>query len=486
MKRNLCLLLALLMLFAVAACAPSESPSPSAPVPSPDNPSPNPSTGGDEPPPSGPSTFLWDDFTDRDPNSKPDIGPNGASIWWDNWANMRASVEGGVATIQYRPKAFDPEDYDDEAAYYAAAGDWMGNWGEAIDMWSLDGIAWCKYLTIRIKGAEGGEEAKMIMDWHPEDSRFFAARFADLVLADGSNATITTDWQDLVIDLAASGFPGMTNALHLRAFAECTVSLDSLTFSEPVGPIDASSAETIMAGITVAESGRPGELPIRSFVEAVSGVYLWDDFTDRDPNSKPDLGPNGANIWWDNWANMRASVEDGVATIQYRPKAFDPEDYDDEAAYYAAAGDWMGNWGEAINMWALDGIRFCKYLTIRIKGAEGGEEAKMIMDWHPEDGKFYAARFADLVLKDGSKATITTDWQDLVIDLAASGFPGMTNALHLRAFAECTVSIDALYFSEPAGPIDDTSAETILAGMTAPETGKPGELPIKDFVAALK
>ena len=44
----------------------------------------------------------------------------------------------------------------------------------------------------------------------------------------------------------------------------------------------------------------------------------------------------------------------------------------------------MGNWGEAVNMWALDGISYCKYLTIRVKGAEGGEENKLIMDWHPK------------------------------------------------------------------------------------------------------
>ncbi|MBR3105626.1 MAG: hypothetical protein IKH30_00420, partial [Clostridia bacterium] len=131
-------------------------------------------------------------------------------------------------------------------------------------------------------------------------------------------------------------------------------------------------------------------------------VFLWDNFDDRDPNSKPELAPNGVNMWWDNWANLRAKNEDGAIKIDYRPKAFDPEDYDSEDDYFAHAADWMANWGEAVNMWALDGISWCKYLTIRIKGAEGGEENKLIMDWHPEDSKFYAARFSDLVLADGS------------------------------------------------------------------------------------
>ena len=86
--------------------------------------------------------------------------------------------------------------------------------------------------------------------------------------------------------------------------------------------------------------------------------FLWDNFDDRDPNSKPELAPNGVNMWWDNWANLRAKNEDGAIKIDYRPKAFDPEDYDDEADYFAHAADWMGNWGEAVNMWALDGISY--------------------------------------------------------------------------------------------------------------------------------
>lgn len=130
-------------------------------------------------------------------------------------------------------------------------------------------------------------------------------------------------------------------------------------------------------------------------------TYLWDNFDDRDPNAKPELAPNGVHLWWDNWANLRAKNEDGALKLDMRPKAYDPEDYDSEDDYYAHAADWMANWGEAIDMWGLDGVSYCKYLTIRIKGAEGGEENKLIMDWHPEDAKFYAARFSDLVLADG-------------------------------------------------------------------------------------
>ena len=136
-------------------------------------------------------------------------------------------------------------------------------------------------------------------------------------------------------------------------------------------------------------------------------------------------------------------------------------------------------------VWALEGISWCKYLTICIRGAEGGEETKLIMDWHPEDAKFYAARFSDLVLADGSHPVITTEWQYLVIDLEASGFPGMTNAFHIRAFAPCVIWVDDIGFAEPVAPIDTKDSASIQAGMTVPETGKPGDLPIKEYLAAL-
>ena len=227
-------------------------------------------------------------------------------------------------------------------------------------------------------------------------------------------------------------------------------------------------------------------LAVSATALAETQSFLWDNFDDRDPNAKPELGPNGMNIWWDNWANLRAKNDEGAIKIDYRPKAFDPEDYDTEDDYFAHAADWMGNWGEAVNMWAMDGASFCKYLTIRIKGEVGGEENKLIMDWHPEDAKFYAARFSDLVLADGTHPVITTEYQDLVIDLEKSGFPGMTNALHIRAFAKCVIWLDEITFSEPVAPVDATSGETIIAGLTAPETGKPGDLPIKDYLAEIQ
>ena len=118
-------------------------------------------------------------------------------------------------------------------------------------------------MNIRIKGEAGGEEKMLIMDWHPEDAKFYAKRFSDLVLADGTNPVITTEWQDLKIDLEASGFPGMTNAFHIRAFAPCVIWLDEITFSDVVAPLDVNNP---LAGITIEESGKPGELPIKDYL----------------------------------------------------------------------------------------------------------------------------------------------------------------------------------------------------------------------------
>jgi hypothetical protein len=42
--------------------------------------------------------------------------------------------------------------------------------------------------------------------------------------------------------------------------------------------------------------------------------------------------------------------------------------------------------------------------------------------------------------------------------------------------------VDEIGFAEPVAPID---VNAILDGMTAAETGKPGDLPIKDYLAEL-
>ena len=471
MKKLLCILLAVAMIFAVVACATPDEPPPATPAPP--TPAPPPPPPPEPPPPVIPSVFQWNDFAGRDPDNKPDLATNGMNIWWDNWANMRASASGDGVQINFRPGGFDPELFDDMDDYFARAADWMGNWGEAINMWALEGISYCRYLTFRMAGGEGGEENFLLLHFQPEDGPLFVARFADLVTADGGNPEITTEMQDIVIDLAASGFPGMTNRMHIRSWVQCTIFLNEIFFSDPIDQIDPDDP---VGGITASPIGDIGA------IARANGIFSWNNFHNRDPNNKPELAPNGMNMWWDNWVNLRVGIDGGIAEISFRPDEFDSEDYDDLDDYFARASDWMGNWGEAINMWALDGIAFCRYLTIRMAGGEGGEENKLMLHFQPEDGPSFVARFSDLVTIDGGSPEITTDMQDIVIDLQASGFPGMTNRMHIRAFMECTIFLDEIFFWGPVGIINSESPEAIFAGFTVTAIGNPADLPIRDFI----
>ncbi|MDR1692545.1 MAG: LPXTG cell wall anchor domain-containing protein [Oscillospiraceae bacterium] len=212
-------------------------------------------------------------------------------------------------------------------------------------------------------------------------------------------------------------------------------------------------------------------LAVPAFAAVPDGAILWDDFSAQDGKSNPGTNPAGNTIWWVNWANLIAEVVDGVATIDYRPEAYDPADtealWTSEAEYYTFAGDWAGNWGQAVDIWATAG-QYHKYLNINIKGAAGGEENALLLNMHPEDRNFYTVAFKDLVLADGSSPKITTDWQTLTIDLAASNLPQMTNAMHIFAYKNAVISLDEVYFTEPTGvAIDTTSVDTIIAPFPA-------------------
>ncbi len=213
---------------------------------------------------------------------------------------------------------------------------------------------------------------------------------------------------------------------------------------------------------------------------APADALLWDDFSNHDgKGTNPGTNAAGNTLWWVNWNNMKASVSGGVATIEYRPEAYDPADKDalwtSEEEYYSYAGDWVGNWGQAVDIWSAAG-QYQKYLNIVIKGAAGGEESALLLNFTPEDRTAYTVAFKDLVLADGSKAKITTGWQTLKIDLAASGLPQLTNRMHIYAYKPVTISLDEIYFSDPTGTaIDTTSADTILAPMPAGKGGSVAE-----------
>lgn len=271
-----------------------------------------------------------------------------------------------------------------------------------------------------MSGAVGGEENALLLHFQPEDGPSYVARFADLITADGGWVEITTEMQDIVIDLEASGFPGMTNRMHIRAFLAATIFIDEIYFSEPVGELDPDNPLADMP----AEIGAPADLPIRNWA-----TFLWNDFAGYDPDDVATgdfaVASTGLARWWANLYNLEASIDGGVLQIDF-------EQY--------------GNWGEAINIWVLPGISSCRFLVIRMAGAEGGEENSLLLHFQPEDGPAYVASFADLVTADGGNVEITADMQEIIIDLEASGFSGMTNRMHIRASEANTIFIDEIFF----------------------------------------
>jgi len=477
-KISIILALALLLTFVAIACdspapAPDTTPAPT-PPPAVDPPPPPPE------PPAGPpadTVYVWNNYADRQAgeDNKPDLSTNGMPIWWNNWANLRGSNENGAIVINYRPAKFDSEDYDDLADYFSRPNDWMGNWGEAVDMWGMEGISFCKYMTIRMSGDLGGEENVIILHFEPNDGPAFVKRFADLVTKDGDNVEITTDMQDIVIDLAASGFPGMTNRMHIRAFAECTIRIEEITFSEPVPGLDTDDP---VSSITIPETGGSATLPIQDWT-----TFEWNNYIGREPSedAKPEYSTSGVNIWWSNFANLKGEMLDDGMQLNFTPRAYNSSDWDSEDEYFEGAG-WMSNFGEAVNMWALDNIVFTQFVVFRMRGLEGGEENRIMLHFQPEDGPSFVARFADLVTIDGGNVEITTDMQDIIIDLAASGFPGMTNRMHIRAFAECGIVLQEIFFIAPAKILDSGDP---VSGITVNAIGNPEDLPIRDFLAEL-
>ncbi len=187
-----------------------------------------------------------------------------------------------------------------------------------------------------------------------------------------------------------------------------------------------------------------------------SDAFLFDDFSQprgMNTNDKPAHNGAGLQCWWHNFnagevKNKECELKDGILKIVY---GFDMED---DVVY-----TW-GNWGEAFDIHCTDstgtrGDPNCqdyKYFHITIKGAKGGEEKVLIFNPAPEDDDNYSLFFDQLVLADGSHPKITTEWQTLKIDLAASGMPQVFNRFHIRSIKDgVTIYLDELYWTEPDG-----------------------------------
>ena len=196
---------------------------------------------------------------------------------------------------------------------------------------------------------------------------------------------------------------------------------------------------------------------VASFASNIpSDAFVFDNFSTTrgmNTNDKPADNGFGLQCWWHNFnagevQNKLCSLTDGVLKVVY---GFDMED--------GEVYTW-GNWGEAYDIHCTDqtgtkGDPACqdyKYFNITIKGAVGGEEKILIFNPAPEDDDSYSCYFDELVLADGTHPKITTQWQTLKIDLAASGMPQVFNRFHIRAIKDgATIYLDELYWTVPDG-----------------------------------
>ncbi len=187
-----------------------------------------------------------------------------------------------------------------------------------------------------------------------------------------------------------------------------------------------------------------------------SDAFLFDNFsTSRGMSTTDKPADNGAGLqcWWHNFnagevKGKQCSLTDGVLKIVY---GFEMDG--------SEVVTW-GNWGEAFDIHCTDSTgtkgdpnaQDYKYFNITIKGAVGGEEKILIFNPAPEDDDNYSLYFDQLVLADGSHPKITTEWQTLKIDLAASKMPQVFNRFHIRAIKDgATIYLDELYWTVPDG-----------------------------------
>jgi hypothetical protein len=155
-------------------------------------------------------------------------------------------------------------------------------------------------------------------------------------------------------------------------------------------------------------------------VEGSGGAY-------NSPNSK------GITIYWIQWAKAVPTIENNALKLQMD------------------AQGWFGEGG------MIKDPAF-KYIIIKVKGEKGGEEKALSIN---PDAKG-SVNFVDLKGADGKPVpAITTDYQAIVIDIAASGFklPDGLEAIHFNNTEAVTIYIDEIYLSKDGKPADFSTAD---------------------------
>jgi LPXTG-motif cell wall-anchored protein len=185
---------------------------------------------------------------------------------------------------------------------------------------------------------------------------------------------------------------------------------------------------------------------------AAEGDLVYDNYDRADLKDFASSGSNAA--WADGNAGKNASIEDNALKLEF-----------------GSAG-WFGTGG------GIDATSF-KYLVIRAKGAAGGEGGALDLNYAVgPDVKNTGKAFADLVGPSGDKIpAITTEYQDLVIDLAGNGIDTGIQGFHFNFHdgASGTIWIDSISFTNTApssAPAEEPAATTDApAAESNPQTG---------------
>lgn len=191
---------------------------------------------------------------------------------------------------------------------------------------------------------------------------------------------------------------------------------------------------------------------VGAFGDAPATALLLDDYNREALGVEGEGGgeygmPNnrGITIYWMQYnANTKPSIVDDALKLEF-------------------GGDGEGWFGQGGSIKSEDGY---KYLVMRVKGEAGGEET--LVGINPDARHPQAVAFADLVDPDGNPLTITTEWQDLIIDMEKSELNSRLyekgfEALHFNSFGACTIYIDEIYLMQTY----DLANEPVWTGMGA-------------------
>jgi hypothetical protein len=191
-------------------------------------------------------------------------------------------------------------------------------------------------------------------------------------------------------------------------------------------------------------------------------IPVFDDF------NRPELGvtgegggynePNSAGIpiYWIQMRNVTATIENNALKLSMKKEA------------------WFG-----------EGLAFkdptYKYIIMKMKGEKGGEEKFLTLNPDAKGLK----KFTELKGLDGKPIPkITKEYQNIVIDIAKSGFnlPRGFEAIHFNNTGELTVYIDEIYLSKDGVPLDLSKA---LAAATAKAAVDDNEAATEDSSAVI-